>query len=320
MMAAWWRMPPGRSSPNDATDPCVRATYNVACVPFEIPTALVWLQNSESGRAWLRELPSRAARVAEKWQLQLEPPYPQSFVSIVFPASLRDGTPAVLKLQWPHPESEYEHEALRLWSGHGAVKLLAFDAEEHALLLERCEPGDHLSTVHPDHALEVLAELLPRLWVPAGRPFRTLAEECADWRRQLPSQWELAGRPFERAMLDATLEAMDQLSTSQRDQVLVHQDLHGDNILRAGREPWLAIDPKPLAGEREFSLAPIIRSREFGHGRTAVVHRLDTLSSSLGLDRERCRLWTLVQTLAWAFEGTVADDTHIETARWLWQA
>jgi streptomycin 6-kinase len=292
----------------------------VACVPFEIPTALSWLQNSDSGRAWLRELPSRVTRVAEKWQLQLEPPYPQCYVSIVFPAALRDGTPAVLKLQWPHPESECEHEALRLWNGHGAVKLFDFDPEEHALLLERCEPGDHLSTIGPEQALEVVVDLLPRLWVPAGPPFRTLAEECAEWRRQLPSQWELAGRPFEQAMLDATLEAMDQLSSSQQDQVLVHQDLHGDNILRAGREPWLAIDPKPLAGEREFSLAPIIRSYEFGHSRAAVVHRLDKLSSSLRLDRERCRLWTLVQTLAWAFEGTVAYDTHIETARWLWQA
>jgi len=280
----------------------------------------MWLQNSESGRVWLRELPSRVARVAEKWQLQLEPPYPQCYVSIVFPAKLRDGTPAVLKLQWPHPESEYEHEALRLWSGHGAVKLFDFDAGEHALLLERCEPGDHLSAIGPEPALEVAVDLLPRLWVPAGTPFQTLTDECADWRRQLPSQWELAGRPFEQAMLDATLEAMDQLSSSQREQVLVHQDLHGDNILRAEREHWLAIDPKPLAGEREFSLAPIIRSREFGHDRAAVVHRLDKLSSSLRLDRERCRLWTLVQTLAWAFEGTVAYDTHIETARWLWQA
>ncbi len=289
-------------------------------MPFEIPTALMWLQNSESGRAWLRELPSRAARVAQKWRLQLEPPYPQSFVSIVFPASLSDGTPAVLKLQWSHPESEYEHEALRLWSGHGAVTLFDFDLEEHALLLERCEPGDHLSTVHPDHALEVLAELLPRLWVPAGPPFRTLAEECADWRRQLPSQWELAGRPFEPAMLDATIEAMDRLSSSPLNPVLVHQDLHGDNVLRARSEPWLGIDPKPLAGEREFSLAPIIRSSEFGYSRAAVVHRLDKLSSSLRLDRERCRLWALIQTLAWAFEGSVVYDNHIEIARWLWQA
>jgi streptomycin 6-kinase len=285
-----------------------------------IPPALTWLQNSEGGRVWLRELPARVSRCASKWDLRLGPPFPQSFVSIVFPATRIDGSPAVLKIQWPHAESDCEHEALRLWSGHGAVRLFDFDPQEHALLIERCEPGDHLSTVDPEEAIEVLAEMLPRLWVPAARPFRTLAEECGQWRQQLPSLWDLANRPFESALLDAALEAMVQLCATPGDLVLLHQDLHGDNVLRATREPWLAIDPKPLIGEREFSLAPIIRSCELGHTRTAVVHRLDKLSSSLGLDRERCRLWTLVQTLAWGFDGEKVLDKHVETARWLWQS
>jgi|HubBroStandDraft_6_1064221.scaffolds.fasta_scaffold15811_3 streptomycin 6-kinase len=286
----------------------------------KIPPALKWLQNSESGRAWLRELPARMARCTSQWDLRLDPPFPQSFVSIVFPATRSDGYPAVLKIQWPHAESEYEHQALRLWNGHGAVQLFEFDAQEHALLIERCEPGDHLSTVNAEEALEILAEMLPRLWVPAAGPFRTLADECGHWRQQLPSLWDLAHRPFEKALLDVALDAMDQLCAERSDPVLLHQDLHGDNVLRATREPWLVIDPKPLVGEREFSLAPIIRSCEFGHTRATVVHRLDKLSSSLGLDRERCRLWTLVQTLAWGFEGATVYDKHVETARWLWQA
>ena len=285
-----------------------------------IPPALKWLQNSESGREWLRELPARMSRCRSKWDLQLDPAFPKSFVSIVFPDTRSDGSPAVLKIQWPHAESEYEHEALRLWNGRGAVQLFEFDAQEHALLIERCEPGHHLSNVDPEEALEILAEMLPRLWVPAAWPFRTLAEECGQWRQQLPSLWDLAERPFEKDLLDAALEATDQLCAEPGDLVLLHQDLHGENVLRATREPWLAIDPKPLVGAREFSLAPIIRSSEFGHGRTAVVYRLDKLSSMLGLDRERCRLWTLVQTLAWGFDGATVYDKHVETARWLWQS
>ena len=100
----------------------------------------------------------------------------------------------------------------------------------------------------------------------------------------------------------------------------MHQDLHGDNVLRAAREPWLAIDPKPLIGERELSLAPIIRGYEFGHSRAQVIHRLDKLTTALRLDRERARLWALGQTLAWAFEGNLVYNKHVETARWLWQA
>ena len=72
--------------------------------------------------------------------------------------------------------------------------------------------------------------------------------------------------------------------------MLLHQDLHGDNVLAAEREPWLAIDPKPLAGEREFGIAPIVRSRELGHSRREVLGRLDRLVTELGLDRERARL------------------------------
>lgn len=287
---------------------------------FPIPRFLAWLEKSEPGRSWLSELPSRVGRCVEKWALRVGSPYQTSFVSIVFPAALRDGSTAVLKIQWPHQESEHEHEALRLWNGNAAVRLYAYDSDEHALLLECCEPGNHLSTIGEDQALAVFTEMLPRLWVPAGQPFRNLAEECMEWQKRLPAEWELAGRPFERALLDAALEAMSSLSRARGMQVLLHQDLHGDNVLRARREPWLAIDPKPLVGEKELSPAPIIRGYEFSHSRMDVLRRLDKLSSALRLDRERCRLWALVQTLAWGFEGATVYDKHVETARWLWQA
>ena len=127
-----------------------------------------------------------------------------------------------------------------------------------------------------------------------------------------------AGRAAVRAqLLDAALRALEELAPTQGEQVLVNQDLHADNVLAAGREPWLAIDPKPLAGEREFGLAPIVRAYELGHSERAVVHRLDRLSAELGLDRERARRWALAQTLAWSFEDDHALPRHVETARWL---
>ena len=59
------------------------------------------------------------------------------------PCRLPDGTRAVLKLIYPHREAEHEAEALALWDGDGAVRLLAHDDERWAMLLERCEPGTH---------------------------------------------------------------------------------------------------------------------------------------------------------------------------------
>lgn len=279
-----------------------------------------WLEQSAEGRSWLAELPGRVAACVERWRLTLGTPYEQSFVSVVFSVRAEDGSPAVLKLQFPHDESEHEAEALRLWRGNGAVRLLEWDSNCHALLIEKCEPGDHLSGIGSEAALEVLIKLLPRLWIPAGAPFTSLSDEASRWRRQLPSSWESTSRPFEIGLLDAALDALDRLPRTQGAQVLLHQDLHGDNVLRATREPWLVIDPKPLVGEREFSLAPVIRSYEFGHGRDAVVGRLDRLSTALRLDRERVRQWALAQTVAWAFDGSRANEPHIETARWLWQA
>jgi streptomycin 6-kinase len=78
----------------------------------------------------------------------------------------------------------------------------------------------------------------------------------------------------------------------------------------------MVIDPKPLAGEREFALAPIIRSFGFGHSRETVVRRLDRISAELDLDRDRVRGWALAQTMAWSFDSAYAER-HYETARWL---
>jgi streptomycin 6-kinase len=225
----------------------------------------------------------------------------------------------VLKIQFPHRESEHEAAALELWAGDGAIRLLAHDPQRRALLLERCNPGTRLSELDEDAVLEVFSDLLPRLLKSATAPFRALAEEADWWARDLERTWEGAGRPFERRLLEATLDALRTLPASQGEPVILHQDLHPNNVLRAEREPWLAIDPKPLAGEREFAVAPIVRAFELGHERSLVVRRLDRLSSELGLERERSRLWSLAQTVLWSF-GSDYFDRHIETARWLLDA
>jgi streptomycin 6-kinase len=282
------------------------------------PPALDWLRDRDDGRAWLAALPGIVASVARTWDLALGAPMPRGLVSCVMPATLRDGSHAVLKVQFPDRECEHEAAALTRWAGEGAIRLLAHDPERHALLLERCEPGWPLSEA-PDEALDVLVGLLPRLWIPAAAPFRPLAEEAAWWAGSLVAAWERAGRPFDRRLVDAALDWLAVLPGSGGEHVLLHQDLHADNVLRAGRERWLAIDPKPLAGEREFGAAPIVRSFELGHSKRAVRYRLDRLTGELGLDRQRARGWTIAQTVAWSCSENSLSQ-HIETAGWLLEA
>jgi streptomycin 6-kinase len=269
--------------------------------------------------AWLERVPELVEQSVAEWELTLGEPYVAGAAGYAVRAELPDGTPAVLKLIYPHREAEHEAEALKVWDGDGAVRLLAYDADRWAMLIERCEPGSLLATVEADAALDVLIGLLPRLWKGVREPFRPLADEAAWWVDYLPTEWERAGRPFDRRLLDEAVELLETLSASQGEQVLLHQDLHTDNVLAAQREPWLAIDPKPLLGEREFAVAPIVRDFELGHSRRGALHRLDRLTSELGLDRERACGWTVGQSVAWAFDSTYIR-THLETVLWLWEA
>jgi streptomycin 6-kinase len=281
---------------------------------FAVPRSIRWLEREPNGAAWLAALPSLVAYAVDAWQLGLGEPYQTAHVSYVARVATGDGTPAVLKVQWPHRESDEEAAALGVWNGDGAVRLLAHDAERHTLLLERCEPGTYVAD--SADALDVFVELLPRLWRPAAVPFTTLADEAAHLAAGMLAEWTAAGRPCERRLVDAALAHFRDLAASQGEQVLLHQDLHGHNVLGSTREPWLAIDPKPLAGEREFGPVPVIRSFELGHTREAVLRRLHRLSADLDLDRERVRSWTIAHTVAWGFGGE-HSARHLECAQWL---
>ena len=96
---------------------------------------------------------------------------------------------------------------------------------------------------------------------------------------------------------------------------LLHWDLHYENILARhdgsrpsdSRPSWVAIDPKPLAGDPGFELLPALHNRwddavASGNVRRAVRRRYDLMTEVLGLDRRRAASWTLgrvLQTLLW---------------------
>lgn len=224
----------------------------------------------------------------------------------------------MLKVGFPHRETEHAAEALACWDGDGAVRLLAADRSRGALLVERCRPGTALSALGPEAALDALVDLLPRLWRPVApdAPFTTVADEAAHWAAGMPERWARAGRPYGAELLALGLELLAELPAGQGEQVLVHQDLHGGNVLAAERQPWLAIDPKPLVAEREFALAPVVRSHELGPGRAHLRRRLHRLVSAFGLDGHRTVAWTLAQTLAWNASGGGRPE-HLAVVEWL---
>jgi streptomycin 6-kinase len=189
------------------------------------------------------------------------------------------------------------------------VRLLDVDVERRALLVERCRPGNALWEEQEQDATGVIAEILSRLWerpAPAG-PFQSLVEAAGIWSEHLRAAYGRGGPPFEKSLLDDALAFMATVEPGCPSDVVLHQDLHGGNVLRRGGD-WVAIDPKPLVGERAFDLALYIRDRrdrlsDDRDSEAVVRGRLERLCSILEVDLERARGWVLAHALAWSFDS-----------------
>jgi streptomycin 6-kinase len=228
----------------------------------------------------VEDLRTIARKCAERWRIELEEPLEDRH-SLVIPAG-----DVVLKVNadW-HFETEFEADALELYDGRGAVRLIARDDERRAFLIERCRPGTRLWDADEDE-IDVMAELLPRLSLELDgpHPFRTLADEADRWAEEVPR------RHPNSPVVDAAVDVFRSVDRSAHH--LVNQDLHGGNVLRAAREPWLVIDPKPLVGEREIDAVGFLRNAD------DPARWLNALSQ-LGYDRERLWAWSFAHALAW---------------------
>ena len=198
---------------------------------------------------------------------------------------------SVLKVNFPDEESEFEPHAFERWNDVGAVRVLAKDDALRAYVVERLHPATQLWALPDDEATEIAAGVLEQLWVPADRPFRRLEDAAARWAEELPE------RGFEPELVDPVVDFLLEAGPTQRESVLLHQDFHGGNVLLSDRG-WLAIDAKPLVGEREFDVASLIRDRR-PTTKAAMERRLDYLVDRLSLDRERARGWAIAHALAW---------------------
>lgn len=153
-----------------------------------------------------------------------------------------DGSAAVLKIPVIDDENRREPDALRRYDGDGAVRLLEHDPATGAMLLERLVPGTPLSDLADrDAAIGVVCALLRRLRRPVAPrdPFPRMTELLEAWRRAVRHDPPAA-------------EAAAWLAATGQDRLLVNRDGHLGNVLAAAREPWLLIDPKPVAGEAAF--------------------------------------------------------------------
>lgn len=272
------------------------------------------------GDEWLDQLSATLARCEQAWKLTFAPPftYQECAYHYIAPAIRDDGTPVVVKVHAPTGEFTQEAEALQLYAGHGIARLLDIDVEGKTLLLEHLRPGTSLKTVKDDsEATSHAATVMRQLWrpVPVDHPFPSVL----DWGHglvRLRQRYQGGHGPFPVTLLEEAERIFSELGTTITNPVLLHGDLHHENILSAERAPWLAIDPKGVVGEPAYEPGALLRNRRPDLSDTTqavrvLTRRLDQLSEELDLDRGRVRAWALAQAVLsvwWTIEDSTSDE------------
>ncbi|MDR7277504.1 aminoglycoside phosphotransferase family protein [Catenuloplanes atrovinosus] len=266
----------------------------------------------DEGARWLDTLPTRVEAVAARWELGVGPPYPLRF-NWVAPVRRAGGEAAVLKLGLPSAgHISAERAALTRFAGRGAVRLLAHDDADGALLLERVVPGTSLRTLvpHDDEAatarfVDVARRLHRPLAVPdaALEPVEAHADDLAA---------HLARHPDDRLVATA-LGVHRELCASATARVVLHGDLHHDNILTGTREPWLAIDPHGRTGDPASEAGAFLYNpdpwvRDDALTRLAPA-RVEQIADGLTLPYDRVLAWGFVLcVLSWVWHVEERPD------------
>jgi streptomycin 6-kinase len=289
------------------------------------PAAFVALREElrgPEGRAEAHALATLGDDYLDRWALTPDGAPMHGMASIVQPVRRADGSPAVLKLPLIDLEQPGEAAALRAWDGDAAVRLLAEDPQTWVMLLERLNPRDLTSVQDDLSAVRIICDLLRRLHAhPAPDGVPHLADVAAKMVADAP---EAAGKlddPAHRGALLRWADVTAEVAGEAGDRLL-HWDLHFENVLAAEREPWLAIDPKPLAGDPAFDLLPALHNRwdeavATGDPGRAVRRRYDLMVEELAIDHGRARAWTLARLLQNGIWSVEDGDTALEPGQLL---
>lgn len=311
-------------------------------VPDEVAATAseVW---GDAGRRWVQSLPDLVAALGTDWGLSVGEPFPGLSVHWVAPARCADGTDAVLKLGPPGPgHLAVEAEVLGRYDGHGAARLLRYDADRGALLLERAVPGTRASALvpHDDEAATAAVITVARQLHAAPLPsphagVPDLLSQCDDLDAYLRAHG--VSGPLPRRLVEQARSLFRDLAASADAPVLLHGDLHHDNVLRAdgsngsdgpdrharaggkaaADRTWLAIDPHGVVGDRAYEAGAMLYNPEIARREPAlaalVPARVEQLADGLQLPVERVRAWGFVKAVVsevWSCEDGVPRHTR----------
>ena len=260
-----------------------------------------------AGQDWIDKLPDVVEDLAAKWHVELTDDAPRHGAAALVVFGTRRDEPCALKVCWRDHDAASEAAALRAWDGGGAARLFGYSDEHNALLLEKLDPARSLQDLDLPAAAAVVGGLIRQLAIPAPEGMKP-SLTAAGAARAIPAQ---------NAALRAVPDGWARLATGLAEGIaaadghmLIHTDLHSDNVLAAERQPWLAVDPRPSIGHPERSVPDLLLWRLPLSGPAAeVADLLDTMIAAGDLDAERAYAWMVISAVGhWLWcQGEDAD-------------
>ncbi len=232
-------------------------------LPISFITTIINTYRAD-GKHWLAELPARIDEASHRWGLvDIQPVENPSYNFVAFaeqhPSGAERSREVVLKIGVPNRELISEINALRLYAGQGAVRLLEADEPRGMFLLERLQPGRMLSTLEDDEqatfiAAQIMAQI--RRPVPASHTFIYL-RDWFDGLKELRVRYNGGTGPLASHVVEMAEHILPDLFAEPYEPAVIHGDLHHFNILSSERG-WLVIDPKGVVGPREYEVGPLL--------------------------------------------------------------
>lgn len=274
----------------------------------------------EKGKLWLDDLPNIVAALETQWSIKGGSHFRNLSYNYVANALLSDGKSAVIKIGLPLNDVEIYGEAayLKAIDGAGAARLLQFDRNRQAALLERVSPGANLRSVckkDQSEAVAITIGVLKRLL----RPVPDDVSEFISLDGWFNGLRRASGTNFPRDYAERALAFYDELSSDAKNVFLLHGDIHHDNILSATREPFLVIDPKGMIGHVGYDIGVFLNNHhDWLEWNTRLEGKLDSavsdFAAAFGLEEIVVRRWAFCQMVLswwWMFDempGTFGEE------------
>jgi len=267
----------------------------------------------DAGKDWLKLLPRLVDQISLQWGLRDLSVVKNLSYNYVL-TGFQEDSPVVLKFIFDKRAFEQERDALMFYKSNGCVGLLDSDQETQCLLLECIKPGISLRTfclpenfkstgTIEEYRVRSVVELMKKLHTVTSIE-KDLArfQSINFWLKDLfEIQTDRIPEISEKYLIKAR-SLSQELMVSQAKPVLLHGDLHHENILLRNRDSWVAIDPKGVIGEKEYEVGAFIRNPmpsflEQQNPEKTITRTIELFADYLEMDKQRLQAWSFVQAV-----------------------